>query len=72
MDLDETPARLKLKSIYFDLVKRVASQNVRGASTPPNEIVILSDFGLSDSSYSGFAARNIAPRASNEDACTIR
>jgi hypothetical protein len=47
MDLDEIPARLKLKSITFDLVKRVASKNVRGASTLPNEIVILSDFGLS-------------------------
>jgi hypothetical protein len=69
MDLDKTPARLKLKFITFDLVKRVASQNVRGASTPPNEIVILSDFGLS---VSWFAARNIAPRASNEDACMIR
>jgi hypothetical protein len=44
MDLDETSARLKLKSITFDLIKQVASKNVRGASTPPNEIVILSDF----------------------------
>jgi hypothetical protein len=69
MDLDEIPARLKLKSITFDLVRRVASKNVRGASTPPNEILSFCQIlDIQFPVYSGFAARNIAPRASDEDA----
>jgi hypothetical protein len=69
MDLDETPARLKLKSIAFDRIKQVASQNVHSASSPPNEVVIFSGIGHA---YSRFAARKIAPRASDGDASLTR